>query len=58
MRTTTSTPAAPTTAPSARDPRRAPIELELPIEGMPCASCVGRIERFPEHQGLALAQPD
>jgi Cu+-exporting ATPase len=30
----------------ADDPRRLPIELELPIEGMTCASCVARIERF------------
>ncbi len=46
MSTTSTTPAAPTSAPAARDPRRAPIELELPIEGMTCASCVARIERF------------
>ena len=24
----------------------APIEIQLPIEGMTCASCVNRIERF------------
>jgi Cu+-exporting ATPase len=32
-----------TTAPS---PPAAPAELSLPIEGMTCASCVNRIERF------------
>ncbi len=42
MATETPTPAS---APLV-DPRRLPIELELPIEGMTCASCVGRIERF------------
>jgi P-type Cu+ transporter len=28
------------------DPRVGPIEIVLPIEGMTCASCVNRIERF------------
>jgi Cu+-exporting ATPase len=28
------------------DPRLGPIELVLPIDGMTCASCVSRIERF------------
>jgi Cu+-exporting ATPase len=28
------------------DPARAPVEVQLPIEGMTCASCVNRIERF------------
>ena len=37
----------PATTPAASaDPRRLPIELVLPIEGMTCASCVSRIERF------------
>ena len=36
----------PTPAASLNDPRRLPIEIVLPIEGMTCASCVNRIERF------------
>jgi Cu+-exporting ATPase len=36
--TTPTTPTAPTTYPQ--------IELSLPIEGMTCASCVNRVERF------------
>ncbi len=37
-----------TTAPpiAPDDPRVGPIEIVLPIEGMTCASCVARIERF------------
>jgi len=35
---------APSFAPD--DPRVGPIEIILPIEGMTCASCVNRIERF------------
>ena len=49
MSTPNSTSASPTVAPAAGDPRRATIELELPIEGMTCASCVARIERFLKH---------
>ena len=35
-----------TTTSALDDPRRLPIEIVLPIEGMTCASCVNRIERF------------
>jgi Cu+-exporting ATPase len=35
-----------TPSPTLDDPRRLPIEIVIPIEGMTCASCVNRIERF------------
>jgi Cu+-exporting ATPase len=50
MTTPTGIPAEPTAHPersaAPADPRLQPIELVLPIDGMTCASCVNRIERF------------
>src|SRR5438105_15552383 len=33
-------------SPSATTQIELPIEIQLPIEGMTCASCVNRVERF------------
>ena len=38
--------ATPTAIPETAGRSVAPVEVRLPIEGMTCASCVNRIERF------------